>query len=144
MTLSGSPASLRPPSENTPLLHSSSPRPSMHHGHGFGSSPPSPESQRSQRDRPEMNQLMRYTPLPRSPSPQLELGIETPGPVPNWKHHGVCVQLATWVERVPDLLGVAVSSMPAVLLGCLLNVLDSVSCGSIFSSTAFCVDVTVM
>ena len=138
MTLSDSPASLRPPTENTPLLRGSSPRPSVqhgHHGHGFGSSP-SPESQRSQRERPDMNQLMRSMPLPRSPSPQLEFGLGAPAPM-NYKHHGVCMRLTMWVEKVPDLLSVAMSSMPAVLLGCLLNVLDSVSCRSIFF---FCVE----
>jgi SulP family sulfate permease len=132
----GSPASLRPPSESTPLLHYGTPRSSMQNA--FGSSSPSLmtlDSQKRQHQHLDLNELPRYTPSPRSPSPQLELGIEAPSPA--WKRQGLSPRFRMLVDRIPNLIGDAVKSMPAVLLGCLLNVLDSVSCRYIFLSTPF-------
>jgi len=116
----GSPASLMPHSETTPLLRSGTPRPTQN---GFGGSPPSQGTFDFQQ-RHDSNQPPRYTP---SPSPQLELGVEPSAP-PR-KPQGVGTRLRLLVDQIPYMMRLAMESIPAVLLGCLLNVLDSVSCG---------------
>ena len=135
MTHFGSPASLRPPSESTPLLRSGTPR----SRYEFGRSSPSPVALDAQKQYQhlDLNELPWYTPSQRSPSPQLELGIE--GLPTALKQQGLLyMRLCVLMNGIPDLVGVAVKSMPAVLLGCLLNVLDSVSCGYIYILNILC------
>lgn len=76
-----------------------------------------------------------YTPSQRSSSPQLSLGIEAPAPT--WKQKSVFTRLGFLVDTFPDVMGAAIKSLPAVLLGCLLNVLDSVSCRQTFLFDGF-------